>query len=148
MTNAVLLSLLLAVPARSQQLSETWTQSVVDAVSGASRLPTPSYDSSRVAGQVRVLDRAAIEASGARTIQELLVRQPGVVLFDEIGNDYQQTLDMRGFNATPIPTTIVLVDGVRVNEQDFGTINWQLIPLSEVERVEILPGPQTLLDTP
>lgn len=143
-TRLPLLLLAVSIPAAAQELAETWTESFVKAVNTASRLPTPSYDSSRVPGQIRVLDRAAIEASGARTLQDLLVRQPGVVLYDEIGNGYQQTLDLRGFNATPIPTTVVLLDGVRINEQDFGTINWQTIPLSSIEKIEILPGPQTL----
>src|SRR2546427_831732 len=120
------------------------SQNQIQSILSASRLATPDYDPSRVPSQVRIITSKDIEASGARTLQELLSRQPGVVLFDEIGNGYQQTLDLRGFNATPIPTTIVLVDGVKVNEPDFGTINFQTIPLSTIDRIEIVPGPQTI----
>jgi iron complex outermembrane recepter protein len=139
-----LLLAVLAAPVRSQPLAETYTDAFAKAVGAATRLPTPAYDSSRVPGPFRVIDRKEIEASDAGTLQDLLSRQPGVVMFDQVGNPRQRSVDLRGFNATPIPTTIVLVDGVRVNETDFGQVNWQLLPLSAVERVELLPGAQTV----
>jgi len=133
-------------PAAAQTggLTETWTSEFVQGILGATRLPSPGYDASRVPGQARVITAEEMAASGAKTIQELLSSQPGVVIFDDIGNGFQQQVDMRGFNATPLSATAVLVDGVRVNEADFGTINFQLIPLADIERIEILPGPQTL----
>ncbi|TBR24050.1 TonB-dependent receptor [bacterium] len=113
-------------------------------VHSANRLPDAPTTAERVAGAVAVFDRAAIVRSGARTLPELLGRIAGVNAFDANGNAFQPTLDMRGFNAQPVPATAVLVDGVRVNEPDFGQVNWQLIPLGDVERVEVLPGPATL----
>lgn len=110
---------------------------------GTSRLPVP-VDSARVPASAYALDAAALEASGAKTVGEALRAVPGVVIYDQNGSQYQPIVDLRGFNATPVPATVVVVDGVRVNEADFGQVNWQLIPLSEVERVEVLPGPQTL----
>jgi outer membrane receptor protein involved in Fe transport len=38
----------------------------------------------------------------------------------------------------------VFVDGVRINEPDFNTINFDLIPIEDVERIEILPGTATV----
>lgn len=111
-------------------------------VLGASRLPVPA-ESGRVPGAAYVLDGAALEATRAHTLAEALRGLPGVVLYDQVGDEYQPTLDLRGFNANPVPATLVLIDGVRVNEPDFGQVNWQLIPLEEIARVEVLPGPQT-----
>lgn len=125
-------------------LSDAGIESLIRSVAGASRLPAGGLDSGRVPQAIRVLGREQLEASRARTLQELLSALPGVVLFDQVGNGWQQTLDLRGFNGNPIPATVVLVDGVRVNEADFGAVHWHLLPLSDLERVEVLPGPQTL----
>lgn len=113
-------------------------------VRSANRLADVPTPSERVAGAVVVYDRAAIARSGARSLPDLLGRAAGVNMFDSNGNSFQATLDMRGFNAQPVPAVAVLVDGARVNEPDFGQVNWQLIPLGDVERVEVLPGPATL----
>ena len=66
------------------------------------------------------------------------------MLYDSVGNEFQQTVDMRGFNAQPVTATSVFVDGVRVNEPDFNTINFNLIPIEDIERIEILPGTATV----
>ncbi|TPW18997.1 MAG: TonB-dependent siderophore receptor, partial [Elusimicrobia bacterium] len=111
---------------------------------GAVRLPAPPLEASRVPASIYVLTAEDLRRSGARTLAEALERLPGVVHYDQVGNGYQPTLDLRGFNATPVPATVVVVDGVRVNEPDFGQVNWQLIALERVERVEVLPGPSTV----
>ena len=36
------------------------------------------------------------------------------------------------------------VDGVRINEPDFNTINFDLIPMEDIERIEIMPGTATV----
>jgi iron complex outermembrane receptor protein len=113
-------------------------------VLGAQRLAGAPQDESRVPGRVIVLTREDIRTSGARTLPELLSAQAGVNAFDSVGNSFQPTLDLRGFNASPVPATAVVVDGVRVNESDLGQVEWQLIDLETVERVEIHPGPSTL----
>src|SRR3972149_3417965 len=66
--------------------------------------------------------------------------QPGIVVFDQVGNSFQPTVDLRGFNAQPVPSISVFVDGVRVNQPDFNQTNFDLVPLEDVERIEILPG--------
>ena len=98
----------------------------------------------QVPGKVIVVTAEEIEKLGAKTVQEVLQYQTGIVLFDGVGNEFQQTVDMRGFNAQPVTATSVFVDGVRVNEPDFNTINFDLIPIEDIERIEILPGTATV----
>lgn len=98
----------------------------------------------QVAGKVIVVTAEEIEKLGATTVQEVLQYQTGIVLYDALGNEFQQTVDMRGFNAQPVTATSVFVDGVRVNEPDFNTINFDLIPIEDIERIEILPGTATV----
>src|SRR5581483_4270855 len=136
--------LLFSPAASSQTLVDQGANDAFKRILSAARIESPSFDLGRVPAQLRVITADQISRSGARSAQELLAEQPGVVLYDEIGNGYEQTLDLRGFNATPIPTTVVLVDGVKINELDFGVVPWQNVALSSIERIEIAPGPQTL----
>ena len=98
----------------------------------------------QVPGKVIVVTAEDIEKLGAKTVQEVLQYQTGIVLYDAVGNEFQQTVDMRGFNGQPVTATSVFVDGVRVNEPDFNTINFDLIPIQDIERMEILPGTATV----
>jgi outer membrane receptor protein involved in Fe transport len=109
-----------------------------------SRLRDVEQPASRVPGKVIVITADEIQNLGAKTIQEALQYQTGIVLYDGVGNEFQQTVDMRGFNAQPVTATSVFVDGVRVNEPDFNTINFDLIPIEDIERIEILPGTATV----
>ena len=99
---------------------------------------------SKVPGKVIVITADDIKTLGAKTVQDVLQYQTGVVLYDQVGNDFQSTVDMRGFNGQPVTTTVVIVDGVRINEPDFNTINFDLIPIGDIERMEILPGTATV----
>lgn len=114
------------------------------AVLSAFRLPDVPVDQSRYPGTVRVLDAADLRRLGGNTLADAIGHLPGIVLYNQAGNPFQPTLDLRGWNAAPGPATTVLVDGVRVNEADLGQVNWQLIPMESVERVEVLPGPSTI----
>lgn len=110
----------------------------------STRLRDVEQPASQVPGKVIVVTAEEIEKFGAKTVQEVLQYQTGIVLYDVVGNEFQQTVDMRGFNAQPVTATSVFVDGVRVNEPDFNTINFDLIPIEDVERIEILPGTATV----
>ncbi|MGZ8519297.1 MAG: TonB-dependent receptor [Candidatus Binatia bacterium] len=110
----------------------------------STRLRDVEQPASQVPGKVIVVSADEIEKLGAKTIQEVLQYQTGIVLYDSVGNAFQQTVDLRGFNAQPVTTTSVFIDGVRVNEPDFNTINFNLIPLEDIERIEILPGTATV----
>ncbi len=110
----------------------------------ATRLKDIDEPVTRVPGKVIVVTADDIKTSGAKTIQEVLQYQTGMVLYDQVGNDFQSTIDMRGFNGQPVTMTSVFVDGVRVNEPDFNTLNFDLIPIEDIERIEILPGTATV----
>jgi TonB-dependent siderophore receptor len=113
-------------------------------VVSSTRLRDVEQPAAQVPGKVIVVTADEIEKLGAQTVQEVLQYQTGIILYDTIGNGNQQTIDLRGFNGQPVPATSVFVDGVRVNEPDFNTINFDLIPLEDIERIEIMPGTATV----
>jgi outer membrane receptor protein involved in Fe transport len=108
------------------------------------RLQDVQKEVTRVPGKVIVITDEEIRSRGPKTVQEVLQYETGIVLYDQIGNEFQSTVDLRGFNGTPVPATSVFLDGVRVNEPDFNQTNFDLIPIEDIERIEILPGTATL----
>jgi len=88
---------------------------------------------------VTVIGREAITRSTARSVPELLSLQAGIQVRDSSGSPDLQ-IDMRGFGQTGDLNTVVLVDGQRYNDIDTSPVKWSAIPLSAVERIEILPG--------
>lgn len=111
-----------------------------EVIISSTRLPGDPIESRTVPAKVTVITAEDIEKSGAKSVQEAIQQATGIVMYDAVGNAFQQTVDLRGFNGQPVPGTSVFVDGVRVNEPDFNTVNFDLIPLETIERIEILPG--------
>jgi len=93
---------------------------------------------------VRVISREDIEASNAFTVGELLARQPGVDVVNSGGPGGVRSIFLRGANSQH---TKVLIDGTPLNDPSsparaFDAAN---LTLDNVERIEILQGPQSML---
>ncbi len=104
------------------------------------RLPDSQENVLAVPGKRTILSAEDIQKSGATTVQEAVSQATGVVMYNQVGNAFEQTIDLRGFNGNPVSSTSVFVDGVRVNDPEFGFINFDLIPLETIERIEIIPS--------
>jgi len=103
-------------------------------------------DVRRLPASTTVLTAEDIARSPARTLPELLQEQAGFVMRDLFGNNAAQTsIDLRGFGATGTQNTLILVDGRRQNDFDLSGTQWSAIPLSMIERVEILRGTGAVL---
>lgn len=109
----------------------------------ATRLEDKTSPKSEVPAALTIVDRERIEASGARNLQDLLAEEAGVVLIDQVGNDVQKTLDVRGFAGGK--GLAVFVDGARINDPRNNTVALEQIPLDAVERIEITRGPSAAL---
>ncbi|OIQ87743.1 vitamin B12 transporter BtuB precursor [mine drainage metagenome] len=110
-----------------------------DVVVTASRV-SQSRDS--VLGDVTVINQEEIERAGAGSITDLLQSQPGVQINTSGGAGKASNIFLRGTNADHL---IVLVDGLRINSATLGTTSFENIPLSQIEKIEILRGPASSL---
>lgn len=111
-----------------------------EVVVSGTRLPDNPVDARTLPAKVTIITAEEIRKNGAKTVQEAVQWATGIVMYDLVGNSFQQTIDLRGFNGQSVPATSVFVDGVRVNEPDFNSVNFDLIPLETIERIEILPS--------
>jgi iron complex outermembrane receptor protein len=87
----------------------------------------------------RIISAEDIRTSTARTLPELLGQLGGLNVRSASGSPDLQ-VDLRGFGITGDQNTLLLLDGVRLNEPDLSTARLSSIPLDAIERIEILPG--------
>ncbi len=94
---------------------------------------------------VSVITAADIRAAGVDTVSEAISKLLGVPgrLDTSGGNNY--TLDLRGFGSTADNNQVVIVDGLRLNEQDLGSTGLGAIPIAAVERIEVMRGSGAVL---
>ncbi|HEU4628138.1 MAG TPA: TonB-dependent receptor [Gemmatimonadaceae bacterium] len=144
---AVLLSAT-ATTSRAQGRDSVATLPAVEVV-GSVLAPVVSAAGSGVPARSAVLGADELRVWQPRHLGEALAAQPGVSLYDDLGSPYKTTLVTRGFTASPVvglPQGVsVLLDGVPVNEPDAGQVNFDLLPLAHVRRVEVLSGTASLL---
>ncbi len=95
---------------------------------------------------VTVISAEDIRNSAATTVPDLLSQQAGISVRDLFGNNASSTtVDMRGFGSTGSQNTLILIDGRRVSDVDLSGVQWSTVPLSAIERVEILRGSGAVL---
>ena len=88
-----------------------------------------------------VIDQKTIEESNASSIAELLRGRGGVHISDIFGDGSQATIDLRGFGPTAGSSTLVMVDGRKLNNSADGAApDLSLIDIDSIERIEILQG--------
>lgn len=114
---------------------------------GFARLPevivtAPSGDGSlrTVPHGVSVITADDILKSTATTVVDLLAQEPNLNLQSYYGTEKNSTIDMRGMGDTAGSNVLILVDGVRLNEVDLSGADLSSVPLSQVERIEIIRG--------
>ena len=97
---------------------------------------------SSVGSTVTVISREEIEARHAAGVLDLLDRVPGIETGVTGGPGGNSSVFIRGGNANH---TLVLVDGVRMNENSTGAFNLADLSADAIERIEVLRGPQSTL---
>jgi len=100
-----------------------------------------------IPANITVISRQDIHNTPAQSIPDVLSAHAGIFV-SELGGGVMgrnATVDMRGFGEAATSNTLILVDGLRVNPTDLGTIIWSSIPLGSVERIEIIRGSGSVL---
>ncbi|KQX29640.1 TonB-dependent receptor domain-containing protein [Variovorax sp. Root434] len=101
----------------------------------ANRTPQALSD---LVGDVSIVDRQTIERSGATGAADVLSRLPGIEISRSGGLGNATSVFIRGAETR---FTAVYLDGVRIDSQSTGGAGWEGIPLSQIDRIEVLRGP-------
>ena len=102
---------------------------------------TPQQRESVIAG-VSVINAEEIQRSGQATLVELLQLQPGIEITSNGGAGKTAGIFIRGTNSSHV---VVLIDGIRVNSATLGTTTFENLPITQIDKVEILRGPASSL---
>ncbi len=107
----------------------------------ATRLFTPRDE---VASSVTVITRADIEAKQQDTLVDVLSSVPGLRVVQSGGLGKQTSVFSRGSNSNH---TLILVDGIEISDSSTpnGAFNLAHLLTSDIERVEVVRGPQGTL---
>ena len=123
-------------PAAQAQVPQ---QRMDDIVVTSARAPQGRAD---LLADATVIGADRIAASGATSITSLLQAQRGVEIVQNGGPGSSATVYLRGAEGKQ---SVVLIDGVRIGSSTSGEPGWQTIPLSLIERIEIVYGPLSTL---
>ncbi|SEL70665.1 vitamin B12 transporter [Roseateles sp. YR242] len=139
LTPLLLAAWTLASPALAQG-TEAAAASKLDqvTVTGA-RAPMRLAD---VLGDLTLITRDDIEKQGYGNLADLLRNVGGLEITRNGTAGATTSVYVRGAESRH---TVVLVDGVRIDSQSTGGADWQNIPLSQIDRVEVLKGPASAL---
>ncbi|MDA0577833.1 MAG: TonB-dependent receptor, partial [Verrucomicrobia bacterium] len=131
----------LVVSAGAEEIRPTGDSSaeLTDMVISANRYRVPVTD---VGSSVTVLEAADIAHSGQSTVLEVLRGVPGLEVTQSGGPGRIASVNMRGGSSSH---TLVLIDGVRANAATLGAFDFANASVENVERIEVLLGPQSTL---
>ena len=109
---------------------------------------SPSVGSG-IPARISTLEGVEARSWQPRVLADVLARLAGVSLYDDLGSPYKLNLSARGFTVGPTvglpPGISVFVDGIRQNEPSAQEVNFDVLPMEHVERVEFLRGNASLL---
>ncbi|SJZ80797.1 Outer membrane receptor for ferrienterochelin and colicins [Enhydrobacter aerosaccus] len=90
-----------------------------------------------------VLTRQEVQAMPETGVDQILNRIPGIWTYTVPTGQLHPTgqpVSIRGFGTTTTINTLVMMDGVPINDPYFRTVDWSRIPKDSVERVEVIRG--------
>src|SRR6185503_9370794 len=93
---------------------------------------------------VTVITAEDIERSASTNLGDILA-QYGLLQIRDLAGSYNQQIDLRGFGVTGDQNTLILVDGLRLSENELESAQLSAIPLEAIERIEIVRGSGTVL---
>ncbi len=93
---------------------------------------------------VSVLDAKDVSQAAAQTVDDLLRQVPGFSIFRRsssvVANPTTQGVSLRGAGATGASRTLVMADGVPLNDAFGGWVYWDRVPRAAIDRVEVVRG--------
>ena len=91
-----------------------------------------------------VVSSAELLSSAATTVDDALRFTPGFTLFrrssSRAANPTTQGVTLRGLSASGASRTLVLADGVPLNDPFGGWVYWSRVPQAAIDRIEIVRG--------
>ncbi len=108
---------------------------------------TPARAETRLSAapaSVSVFDAKDVRNAAAQTFDDLLRQAPGFSIFRRsssvVANPTTQGVSLRGAGASGASRTLVLSDGLPLNDAFGGWVYWDRVPRAAVDRIELVRG--------
>jgi vitamin B12 transporter len=137
LSSVSLFAALAASPAIAQNAPAPATLLPDIIVYGASNVP---LEAARVGSDVTVVTSEDIRNQGFQTLPDVLRLVPGVAVSNSGGRGSLSQVRIRGAEANQ---GLVVVDGVPINDVNNGDADIANLPVDNIERIEIIRGPQS-----
>ena len=97
---------------------------------------------------INVVSRSDFEIRNVKLVDQTLAYSEGISITRNKGvNDMDVGIGMRGFSGRSgaQARVLVLLDGQPINDSYSGEVNWNALPITEMDRVEVARGPSSSL---
>ncbi|MBN1913322.1 MAG: TonB-dependent receptor [Candidatus Omnitrophica bacterium] len=97
-----------------------------------------------VPSKVTVVTKEQIAGTGAETLDEVFRYLPEInIIGDSVYQGMKPQITLRGVPGQE--RTLVMIDGIPVNSAWQGRIEWRMVPIEAIERIELVHGPMSTL---
>ena len=101
-----------------------------------------SENQKNIIANTTVITEEEIEQAGLSSLAELLQKQSGIEISNLGGPGKVSSINIRGTSSTH---SIILLDGMRIGASTSGMTAIENLPLSQIEKIEIVRGPASSL---
>lgn len=96
--------------------------------------------------RIQTIENKDIDDNPAINIGNLFNNVSGVDVNNSFGNFSSSTIvSLRGLGGSSQKGTLIVLDGVPLNKTGTGSVNWNMINKDNIERIEIVKGPGSVL---
>src|SRR5678816_4040272 len=93
---------------------------------------------------VTVITAEDIERSASTNLGDILA-QYGLLQIRDLAGTQNPQVDLRGMGITGDQNTLIMIDGLRISENELVSAQLSAVPLDSIERIEIVRGSGSVL---
>ena len=134
MKKYLMLAAILAVGTTAMAEENLASQKLKETVISTENFETSVLDTAK---NITIVTQEDIQNKGANTVAEALRGVPGLVVSYMDGSD--PYFDLRGYGATASQNTLILIDGIPLNNVTGGGFNTSQIPVNMISKIEVIP---------
>lgn len=135
MKKYLMLAAILAVGTTAMAEEKIASQKLNETVISTENFETSVLDTAK---NITIVTQEEIQAKGANTVAEALRGVPGLTISTLDGGE--PAFDLRGYGATAYQNTLILIDGIPLNNIQGSGYYTSQIPVNMIDKIEIIPS--------
>ena len=135
MKKYLMLAAILAVGTTAMAEEKIASQKLNETVISTENFETTVLDTAK---NITIVTQEEIQAKGANTVAEALRGVPGLTITSSEGSE--PYFDLRGYGATAAQNTLILIDGIPLNNIQGSWYYTSQIPVNMIDKIEVIPS--------